>query len=124
MNMSTAFLIAGGAFCLSGLYYSALLFIVGAYYISAFVASTLLPDKGYWWYAFFVLFDLAMAALLHFKGYGAFASSAAAILVISSCVTAYAGREGGFLYNHYGAIGGVLNVLFIWFVIWQVVVTR
>ena len=123
MNMSTAFLAAGGMFCIGGIWFGALPFIVGAYYIGAFVVSSLfkLGWEDYGWWAVFALVDLLLAAFLHFKGYGPFASSAAAVLILSSCVTAYAGREGGFLYSHYAAIGGVLNALFIWFIIWQVV---
>lgn len=116
MNMSTAFLIAGLGFGSAGVWLGTLPFVVGLYYIVAFVASTLLAGSGYWWYAAFALADLALATWFYSQGFGFAVQVATVLLIFMACVTAYAGRERGFLYEYYPAIGGVVNTLFIFLI--------
>lgn len=122
MNMSTAYLLAGWLMSLLGLHAGTLALTVGGYYVLAYAASTLLVNAGFWWYAFFAGLDFALACVLGF-GFGMYAKIAAGILITSSVISLYAGREGGFLYSYYGGIGGALNTLFLFFVLFQVAAT-
>lgn len=119
MNMSTAYLLVGLAFGCATPWHGGLAFVVGTYYITSFVVSTLLTATGFWWYACFVLMDMLLAMVLSFGGFGFLAKLAATVLVMTACISAYAGREGGFLYHYYPGIMGAMNVLFIFLVIWQ-----
>lgn len=124
MSMSTAYLAVGAFLSLIGLKYGALPFVIGIYYLICVMGSTVLVGAGYWWYVFFASIDLAMAAWLHFGVSGMLPTASACLLIIAACVSIYAGREGGFLYRYYPAIGGFLNTLFLFFILSHVFAGR